>query len=85
MISEIEDIGFDAEILTIQPAAAVKANGDAKDASNEDGSLQRSVRIQVNGMFCQDCVRKVREYFSNKQEQHPTDVESMPTTSMHSP
>ncbi|KAJ1034207.1 hypothetical protein NDA18_001072 [Ustilago nuda] len=68
---EIEDIGFDAELLTLQQnQSKIAATSDT-----EDGSLQRSVRIRVDGMFCRNCVAKVREYFVRKQNECASDID----------
>lgn len=73
VIAEIEDIGFDAELLTLQYSSAPK--GTSTDTGNTDGSLQRTVRIRVEGMFCQTCVNKVRDYFANTQAANGSDIE----------
>ncbi|KAJ1032534.1 hypothetical protein NDA16_000557 [Ustilago loliicola] len=70
IVSEIEDIGFDAELLTLQ-----QNQSQAVSSGSMDGPLQRSVRIRVDGMFCQNCVAKVREYFERQQKDHPSDIE----------
>ena len=77
VVSEIEDIGFEAEILNVQQnqnnASAQKGQGGGNQ--DENGSLHRSVRIKVEGMFCQNCVTKVRDYFEAKQKEHASDIE----------
>ncbi|SPO24852.1 related to CCC2 - copper resistance-associated P-type ATPase [Ustilago trichophora] len=75
IISEIEDIGFDAELLTVQQKQSNDAAHRGIGRTAEDGSLPRSVRIKVEGMFCQNCVTKVRDYFIDMQDEHRSNIE----------
>ncbi|SPO22676.1 related to CCC2 - copper resistance-associated P-type ATPase [Ustilago trichophora] len=75
IISEIEDIGFDAELLTVQQEQSNGAAHKRIGRIAEDGSLSRSVRVKVEGMFCQNCVTKVRDYFTDMQHEHSSDIE----------
>ncbi|EPQ31688.1 uncharacterized protein PFL1_01021 [Pseudozyma flocculosa PF-1] len=66
IVGVIEDCGFDAEVIswTKEGATADKA---------EDGpgaSPRRTARIRVDGMFCQSCIDKVRDFLHRKQATH---------------
>lgn len=68
LVEQVQDVGFDAELLTLQPES-----GKARAAS--DGAVFRHVRIEVQGMFCQSCVAKVRSYFSRLRAAHASDID----------
>lgn len=69
----IEDAGFDAELaesLAIAPASGLAATdpagGSSSPAAVSPGSTAgpREVRIRLDGMFCNACVRKVDAHLS---------------------
>ena len=75
VVGEIEDIGFDAELLSVQHIQGRIEDGGLARESQDNGSQQRSVRIRIDGMFCQHCVSKVRDYFDAKKQNHASDIE----------
>ncbi|CDR99338.1 related to CCC2-copper resistance-associated P-type ATPase [Sporisorium scitamineum] len=75
VVGEIEDIGFDAEVISVQHMQSKVPDGGIPKGTQDDGSQQRSVRIKVDGMFCQHCVTKVREYLEDKQQGHASEIE----------
>lgn len=72
VVNEIEDIGFDAELLNVQQN---QSSQEGAGNGGKSGSEGRSVRIQVEGMFCEHCVAKVREYFANIRAEYPSDID----------
>uniref|UniRef100_V5EMK6 HMA domain-containing protein n=2 Tax=Kalmanozyma brasiliensis (strain GHG001) TaxID=1365824 RepID=V5EMK6_KALBG len=77
VVGEMEDIGFDAELLSVQHVPGNQSSSDvnAADGSGENKDSQRSVRIKIEGMFCQHCVDKVRNYLDTKQREHASDMD----------
>ncbi|CBQ70420.1 related to CCC2-copper resistance-associated P-type ATPase [Sporisorium reilianum SRZ2] len=78
VVGEIEDIGFDAELISVQHIqrdSSLHKGGSGPKGTQDDGAQQRSVRIRVDGMFCHHCVTKVRKYFEDKQQDHAADIE----------
>lgn len=77
VVSEIEDVGFDAELISVEhvQSKCFIPQDEIRSTSDDGSSQHRSVRITMEGMFCHHCVKKVHKYFQDKQQSHPSDID----------
>lgn len=63
----IEDAGYTCEIIQV-------IQEDSPNGVNADGpeGQMRDVRIHLDGMFCHDCIVKVKTYLNAQREEHPS-------------
>ena len=57
VVSAIEDIGYTAEVVSVEPLQDWKAA--SRGGSQEDGQVR--VELSVGGMTCASCVRRVEK------------------------
>ncbi|ODO05193.1 hypothetical protein L198_01882 [Cryptococcus wingfieldii CBS 7118] len=58
LAEQIEDLGYGAEISTSEPVSLQSKGKDKEE------TLQRTVKIHVEGLFCHQCVSKINHHLS---------------------
>lgn len=60
VVEAIEDSGYDATLASLEEETTILNTSRSK--LSKDPSRRRTIRIRIQGMFCQSCVQKVRSH-----------------------